>query len=822
MNKNKVTFIFLLLVVYFFCFIETTANNLYEDREIHAEQSNSEQINLNRAAKERETSWIGSNAGTEIVEEANKTKLSFFPGSLRQKIVTQKGVVYNSRGTDNYLGIYAASGSLATYRPQIPLGNAWASANNSEGDVYQVVKNVQYFRRSDNQAIKAVSKDPKFPFEYEITLELDPIEGFYKTIKVTNLSSSNYNILVSEATELVSGMTAYSLGKNQGVFKRNDQDTASMLVRLGDLAGNPYGDFSNYVTGNYVDGWILGGFKSDPYGIGQESMYDEGDLISGSNSSFIYKSQPKNLGLNESITGKMYMYFGDPNPPELTLDNQDFNIYKGDEKISLTGSIFDKDSVQSSVYVEYPMDLIARKLKAIPIEHGVTKAVDYEIDVSMLQIGNYHIKTWAQDPVMTKSDISDLAVNVFDLTATPITKKILKGADFAFTPDELIKNVESVNPAISNIKKKTDTDKIGFDYAVVSLQDSIRTDKTTDISIPINVYGPNTTMDDTTNLALDAQEVWLSQGKVKSATDLNQLILSQINPTAWNMETGTSYKSEVTSHNVKVAMGTYQAEITAKNEKNQAIKKNVKVNVVEGIPMLKSEAQGQSLIVKLGESYKLSGTALDQDSQNYSVAYQLDDDEPVTILDQYDNSETYNKEVSFSASISMKKLTLGLHSVKLTIVDSEGNKSKDVDFQLNVKGELAFKEVPSTKIEFPTEKIPDVSKLIETVNPIEMIVEDYRGVGTNWKMVGTLVNEMEDSKNNQVLKNSLVFIDEHEVEKPFILNEGMVLARGETSNSIYEFPIKWEKKQGILLRIPLSAKKGSYEGVMNLTLVDAP
>lgn len=821
MKKNKIKFIFLLLGIYSLCFIETTVNHLYNSKEMHAEEADSNQVSLNEATKEIETSWVASNGATVIVEEMNKTHLSFIPGSLRQKIITKNGVVYNSDVVDNYLGIYAASGHLATYRPQIPLGNSWAIGAKTEGDVYQVVKSVKYYRRSDNRAIRAIAKDPKFPFEYEITLELDPIEGFYKTVKVTNLSATPYTIVLSEGTEMIYGGAAYSLGKNDGIFKRNSEDKLSMLIRFRDLAGNRYGEFENYATGERIISWILRGFKSNPYGIGQENLYDEGQTFATSDG-FTYKSQPKKLGLNESITGKIFMYFGDPNPPELTLDNQNFSIYEGDEKIKLTGTVFDKDSIQSSFYVEYPMDTIAKKIKSVPIERGLAKAIDYEIDVSKLEKGTHLLKTWAQDPVMTKSNKSQLEVNVFELTASPVMKKILKGSDFIYTPEELIKNVESLNPTISEIKKKTDTNKIGFDYAIVSLQDSIRTDKTTDIAIPINVFGPNTIMDDATNLALDAQEIWLSQGKVQSTVDLNQLILSQINPKAWDMETGAAYKSEITSHNVNAAMGTYQAEITAKNEKNQSIKKIVKVNIVRGTPTLKSEAQDQSLIVKLGENYDLSGTALDQDSQNYTVSYQLDDNEPISILDNYDNSETYNKEVPFSTSIPSEKLTLGMHSVELTIVDSEGNKATPINFKLNIKGELAFKEVPSVEIKFPTEKIPDVSILIEAINPIEMIVEDYRGVGTNWKMVGTLVNEMEDRESKRVLKNSLVFIDEHEAEKPFILGEGMVLARGETSDSINEFSIKWEKKKGILLRIPVSARKGAYEGLIDLTLVDAP
>ncbi|TFJ76588.1 hypothetical protein [Carnobacterium maltaromaticum] len=514
------------------------------------------------------------------------------------------------------------------------------------------------------------------------------------------------------------------------------------------------------------------------------------------------------------------MYFGEPNPPEITLDKKEYSLYKYDETIDITGTIFDKDSLTSTFYTQYP-DGTIKKEQSISLEREVTKAMAYAIDVSKLEAGVNKLKIWAEDPMRINSEEIEVVVNVFEVTATPNMKKLKKDSLFQVPKEELISNVQSLNPAILELTQIADTSKIGFDHAVVSVTDSIRTEQTNDIKVPINIYGPNTAFDDMNHLALNAQDVWLSQAKVKGTMNLTQLIYDQIKPKSWHTWTGLPYNTAVTTNTVKVPMGSYQAEIAAKNEKNQVIKKSVNVHVVGGKPVIKSDVQNQSVIVRLGDEYKIAGTVIDQDSPEYTVSYKLDQSDSVPLVTSYDNTETYNQEVPFSGSIPQEKLELGIHTISVTVMDLEGNQAT-IEFELNVKGELAFKQLPPETLSFPNVKISDKSKLIKTTTPIEMIVEDYRGIGTEWKIMGTLIHEMQDRESQYILKNSLLFIDENEQETLFRLDEGIILAQGKTSKSTHEFPIKWEQEQGIAIKIPLGAKKGIYEGVMDLTLVDAP
>lgn len=820
MKQKKNMFFILVMGIMAIFFMIRGVNQNSVNKKIYAEESSNQ-------VKVASTTWISMrDSPPTIIEENNKTQLSFRKGSLKTNMVTNSGMVYNAGDFNYYLGIYGL-GLLSEYRPQIPKGNNWAVSVGTEGDVYEVVKNITYYLRSDNQAIKAVAKDPKFPFQYEIILELDPIEGFYKTVKVTNLSPTKHTIAVAEMSNLIntgSGRPgAYSLGKNQGFFLQSSDKKTSLMYRFRDLEGKPYGDFENYIIDNYVNAWILSGFspKSSPYGIGHENLFDEGMKFDFNNfGSVNFKTQPKSIGLNESVEGKMFMYFGEPNPPEIMIDKQEYNIYKKDWEIEITGTIFDKDSISSIFYTQYP-DKTIKKESSIALERGVEKKMKYPIDVSKLEVGTNKLKIWAEDPMRINSEEVEVIVNVFEVNGIPIMKKISKGSEFSFTPKDLVSDMQSLNPAVSELTKTADTSKIGFDQAIVSLTDSIRTDQTKDISVPINIYGPNTLFDDAKNLALDAQDIWLSQVKVQGTTNLKQLIYDQIKPKAWNMMIGTSYNIEVGAHTVKVAMGSYQAEIIAKNEKNQTVKKIVNIHVVGGTPILKSDVQNHVITFLYGEEYKIEGTVLDQDSPEFTVSYKLDHDEPVEIVTNFDNTETYNQAVPFYGIIPKEKLGIGIHRVKVTVVDSEGNQAS-IEFDLNIKGQLSFKQPPPGNFSFPNAKISGNSKLIKTMNPIEMVVEDYRGIGTEWKIIGTLISEMQDRQSKDILKNSLVFIDESGVEEPFIFGEGLLLAQGKTSKANHEFPVKWKEEQGVLIRIPLGAKIGRYSGTMDISLVDAP
>lgn len=812
MKSKKLIFFTFIISISFLFFKEVKINE-----KIQAEEIQSKEGELTKA----EPMWSHPNTIIPtLIEENNKTKLSFVSGSLKQNMVTNTGVKYVS----DLLGVYGEKKS--DYRPQIPAGNNWAVSLGVEGDVYAVNKNVKYSYRTDYKAIKAIAKDPKYPLEYEILLELDPIEGFYKTVKVTNLGKAPVTLTVAEINALLSTGVgqpgAYSLGKNQGFFLQSSDKKTSLLYRFRDSEGNPYGAYENYALDSYVNGWLLDSFKpkGSVYGTGQENFGEEGYAFETKGASVNFKTQPKTIGLNESIEAKVYMYFGEPNVPEITIDKKDYSVYKQDEKIDITGTIFDKDSVSSTLYTQYP-DGSIKKENSISLEREVTKPMNYSIDVSKLEVGVNKLKVWAEDPMRINSKEIEVIVNVFEVTGTPNMKKVSIGSEFNFTPDDLVSDIKSLNPAISEISKIANTAKVGFDQAVVSLKDSIRTEQTKDILVPINIYGPNTLFDDANNLALDAQDIWLSQVKVQEATDLKMLIKQQMKPKSWDMITGQPYDVEVLSHNVKVAMDSYQAEIGAKNEKNQTIKKNVKVHVVGGTPTITSENQNKVVESPLGMDYKIEGIVLDQDSPNYTISYKLDQENPVEIVSQYDNTETYNQEVSFSGMIPKEKLSLGMHTLEVTIVDSEGNQAM-IQFELNVKGELAFKQLPPESFSYPNAKISGKSELIHTRNPTEMIVEDYRGTETEWKMMGTLVSEMQDSQSKDFLKNSLVFIDGDGFETPFTLGEGILLAQGKTSQSNHIFPIKWEKEQGVLVRIPLGAKKGTYKGVLDTTLVDAP
>lgn len=144
-------------------------------------------------------------------------------------------------------------------------------------------------------------------------------------------------------------------------------------------------------------------------------------------------------------------------------------------------------------------------------------------------------------------------------------------------------------------------------------------------------------------------------------------------------------------------------------------------------------------------------------------------------------------------------------------------------FTLDIRGYLAFKELPPATLDFDAAKISSKGSYAKLNKSVDFSVEDYRGSNTSWKLVGSLITELKDSATNTTLTDGIIYRDEYGNETPFTKDATVKLSTGKATSSNVLFPIKWGTgEDGIFIKTPPDVKKGKYKGSIEMSLVDAP
>ncbi|MGX7265089.1 hypothetical protein [Enterococcus crotali] len=327
-------------------------------------------------------------------------------------------------------------------------------------------------------------------------------------------------------------------------------------------------------------------------------------------------------------------------------------------------------------------------------------------------------------------------------------------------------------------------------------------------------------------LGIEANDVEYGQGDIKRFNKdpeaFKEKVLKDSEAKGTNLNLNTDIPVTITDFVVDSKVGTYPITLSTQDGDITFTKKiNVKVKAVP--PVVTIPEAGTRVVSSKGMPYSFSGTVSDEDSEDMSLFVTVDDGAPTTIWEKQENTEL-NQPIDFTYEIpGAQLLVLGDHTVKVYAKDSEGNQSEVAQFTLDVRGYLAFKDMPPETLDFEQAKIGSKGSYSKLNKSVDFSVEDYRGSNTSWKLVGSLTSELQDSATKTTIKDGIIYRDEDGNETPFTTDATVKLSTGKATASKVLFPIKWgSDDKGIFIKTPSDVKKGTYTGGIEMSLVDAP
>lgn len=327
-------------------------------------------------------------------------------------------------------------------------------------------------------------------------------------------------------------------------------------------------------------------------------------------------------------------------------------------------------------------------------------------------------------------------------------------------------------------------------------------------------------------LGIEASDVEYGQGDIKRFNKdpeaFKEKVLKDSEAKGTNLNLNTDIPVTITDFVVDSKAGTYPITLSTQDGDITFTKKiNVKVKAVP--PVVTIPEAGTRVVSSKGMPYSFSGTVSDEDSEDMSLFVTVDNGSPTTIWEKQENTEL-NQPIDFTYEIpGAQLLVLGDHTVKVYAKDSEGNQSEVAQFTLDVRGYLAFKDMPPETLDFEQAKIGSKGSYSKLNKSVDFSVEDYRGSNTSWKLVGSLTSELQDSATKTTIKDGIIYRDEDGNETPFTTDATVKLSTGKATASNVLFPIKWgTDDKGIFIKTPPDVKKGTYTGGIEMSLVDAP
>ncbi|MEI5990893.1 hypothetical protein A5881_002398 [Enterococcus termitis] len=327
-------------------------------------------------------------------------------------------------------------------------------------------------------------------------------------------------------------------------------------------------------------------------------------------------------------------------------------------------------------------------------------------------------------------------------------------------------------------------------------------------------------------LGIEAKDVEYSQGEVKrlnkDTKSFKEKVLKDSEAKGTNLNLNTDVPVTITDFVVGSKAGIYPITLSTQDGDSTFTKK-INVNVKAIPPVVTIPEAGTRVVSSKGMPYSFNGTVSDEDSEDMSLFVTVDDGAPTTIWEKQENTEL-NQPIDFTYEIpGAQLLVLGDHTVKVYAKDSEGNQSEVVQFTLDVRGYLAFKDMPPETLDFDATKIGSKGSYSKLNKSVDFSVEDYRGSNTSWKLVGSLTSELQDSATKTTIKDGIIYRDEDGNETPFTTDATVKLSTGKATASNVLFPIKWgTDDKGIFIKTPPDVKKGTYTGGIEMSLVDAP
>ncbi|MGX7418671.1 L-type lectin-domain containing protein [Carnobacterium gallinarum] len=216
--------------------------------------------------------------------------------------------------------------------------------------------------------------------------------------------------------------------------------------------------------------------------------------------------------------------------------------------------------------------------------------------------------------------------------------------------------------------------------------------------------------------------------------------------------------------------------------------------------------------------YTTMGTWQDLDSSWVSLSYVLDDSKAVEFAKEVSNSDPKDQEIKYELTVGGNGLTPGLHRLKVYAVDAEGQASVSKTVLINVTGTLQFTNV-SDKVSYPKNEIPRTIKTIQRNKDWDIRVKDTRGIGSSW-YVNVTVEQPFTNENKKKLTEGIIY-KTGDFSTPLQVGVATTVF-SKTTTDYHEVPVNWSENQGLLLLITPSDYSGSYQAVLNWTLIDGP
>lgn len=430
---------------------------------------------------------------------------------------------------------------------------------------------VRYINKNQDRIMQTFTVDSKYYIE--VLFELKASGDIVKKYSITNKSGSSKKIGLSELSQVYqdSYFTDFIPYESNSILIKYEQGNRGKPFiewEQGDFENWTYGsdsrDFNRYMPKNAM-GEGLENVESNIEKKGKWFReYDKHKIAA--------KTVGTNLHDNETIKIANKINIRPlVSPPQLTLEKTDFTVGKGQSKIKLNGTVYDKER---SAYQLFYFDQTDNKTVLLesynePAGKKVT-IEDLTVNLGDLSIGKHTGNFYVLNDYGLRNEVNIPAeITVIDNLGNPIIQKVKVDDPFDKNLNELFSDIADDGVTMTHLEKP-DTSKIGFTTANATLEN--KQGIKLDVEIPVNVYDEETTtFYDKEKIAVDGtKEASFTVGELDVSEDWQALIKEKIKLKSWDMETGKTFETELKEDNLQSVPGTYKASFSI-NKKDQPI-----------------------------------------------------------------------------------------------------------------------------------------------------------------------------------------------------------------------------------------------------------
>lgn len=467
-------------------------------------------------------------------------------------------------------------------------------------NVYQKEQKIFYFKNDKISQLKGImiTKDG-FTLEHTISIDYKASNVIQSWNFINNTDVAE-KMAVSKVVDMYFGdklnSNVQALGSNLGFYTENSNLFQSKIASEN---GEYFSEFNKFYVGSFNEINKNNMFGPNFDIAGQESSgFNFGQIIkSGDDVGYQLGTSEKLIQPNQNFVAEEKLYYGEKKAPEVKLlKDIPKKLYESTKSVPLSLKIHDKQGEKETVYAKFNKESSQIVLGQTTVSDDEGTAVfDSELDISSLHLGSNTVEIYTINNDLTKSNVVEVDIDLIKLFAVPKVKKISVGSSLNLSLESLIEEHNFINnPEIEYIgNKEVDTFTPGFQWAKIKMTDSVYSNESINVDVPINIYGENTLLFNATLLAIDNySEINLSLkelGSVSTEQELQNIIQEKASIKAWNMKNGNTLNISIDTSNIAKEIGTYSATIFITDKSRMIAQREMKVVVdatlsIENIP----------------------------------------------------------------------------------------------------------------------------------------------------------------------------------------------------------------------------------------------